>query len=259
MRARRMRVIFSDTELRDAKFVSANMKDVVFREEVKIERADFHGANLQKANFEQAYSFLTGAQLESVLSIHDTNNTKGRLRDRNLLNYDNVSCNASLLTNWTNHIGKIKVLSQGSNCNLTLDTNHMNASLSKSISVSQIWDWNLWPSTYAMLDAMMTNGVRIDLFGMDINDRVLVQKTMSEYRNECSNNNAFSLLSILLFTVHESKSVTHLRMRLNKDMQQLRVRIHFQSNSANHTGEVWCSGLELFLDYGTEAENRAGQ
>ncbi|CAF4482484.1 unnamed protein product, partial [Rotaria sp. Silwood2] len=137
---------------------------------------------------------------------------------------------------WTSLIENVEsavVVQQKNECYAALLSNESKAVISQNVSLENEWNPDLWPYSHALLHARLSNGVSIELIGISRNGTILKKHILS------------------------ASMMSPGRMRLQKEMHEIVVKIHFKAyRSKLYREHVWCDDIELFIEYGTEFESR---
>ena len=189
-RARRLLINFLGVQVRGFNFTFANLKEAkllnVNVEEFK--KNSFFGANLQKAEIlcGSLTDHMAKSEMKAIVSIHGAKICTKHHRDPNLIENGHFACNISVKDKWSLLIGNVQVAFSNqykNECYITLLPNESKAIISQNISLTNIWDTELWPYSHSLLHAHMSVGVSIELIGMSLNGTILNKHTRSEYEN----------------------------------------------------------------------------
>lgn len=139
-------------------------------------------ANLYKANFLSAKTVQT--ELSSALSIQDAMaHNGGSLHDTSLINYSHADCNISLSDSWklkTGIVSAAKLTTESSGCRFVLHSYKTEANMFQHIDLFNKWDAGCWPYSRAVLRAEKSEGVRIELRGINNNGSVIACDTIGK-------------------------------------------------------------------------------
>ncbi|CAM4982618.1 unnamed protein product [Rotaria socialis] len=225
--------IFNYTSLSDCDFWHSNLKHAVFYK-ANLNQVNFSRANLYKTNF--TYANMAKSELNNTLSIQDAilpNETSAH--DENLVKDGQADCNISHISGWTLSNGNITTVisnKSSSNCQFTLQSLSIGATMYQRVSLSDKWDSNFWTHSEAVLSAKMSTGVLIDLKGLQKNNSVSSKETLS------SNEEQINLL-------------------LHNDIWELEVFIKFNATASHsNMNNYWCDDIKLYIIYGTYLELR---
>lgn len=174
---------FHDIDLTGSNFALANMKASVFENKTQLNRANFSGANLQKADFSRNGVQPFSDQLKHVLSVHETLAPNGSiLEDPSLINYEKYPCDQSRLNGWIVDPSNfhVQVINQTDTCRFELESNRKETVvLSKTVRLHDFWNPYHWPLSHVLLSGTISSGVSIKLFGIGENNHTFNQITMS--------------------------------------------------------------------------------
>lgn len=173
---------FNSSTLSNSNFLHSDLKKAFFTGASLID-VHFHYANLYKAKFMGVS--ITQDVLENALSIQELQITEEEyLYDTNLINNCQLNSNASSSNVWILTSGNITQTISNKNdstCSFTLQSLTSGATMLQRITnLSNKWDSNTWPYSYAMLSANMSIGVSIELRGINKDNVVVVRKIFSK-------------------------------------------------------------------------------
>jgi hypothetical protein len=163
-------------------FTHANLKGALFTN-VDLSMVNFTLANLHKATFSN--SRITEQQLNSALSIRNAQISNGTFaRDPNLIKNGYADCNSPLTDSWLLQSGRViptKTNENSSKCHFTLQSLDTGAIMLQRVKLSNIWNSDLWPYSYAVFNAKMGINVSIQLSGLNNIGKILTQRNSSRY------------------------------------------------------------------------------
>lgn len=162
-RARRMIVNFDDIELSDVDFTSANLR----KSHLWIfgwHRVNFTDANLCEADL--SVSTFTYTQFAVARSLRDAKLRNSRIgSDPNLIKNPPGLCNSTIFNSWTtDSIPDIfHTQNFGGRCLFVAYPDGNQSILSQTIQIQNILDFNLWPTSHALIVANVSKHVLVTL------------------------------------------------------------------------------------------------
>jgi uncharacterized protein YjbI with pentapeptide repeats len=173
-RAKIPRALFNNCVCEEVDFTYANLKNSSFYGAM-LSKANFYHANLENADFTN--STITDEQLRSAASIRNAKLPNGTLgQARNLIKNGNANCNTPLADHWQIENGNIAVViskTDPSQCQFSVQSVSIGASMSQQIDLVGIWDATVWRNSSVELQAQISRGVSIELIGKNITGATL--------------------------------------------------------------------------------------
>lgn len=239
--------LFFWTDLTNASFWHSNLKRTTFKR-ATLTGVNFSDANLYGMKFIETR--ITDKQLENALSIQEAVLVNGtRTHDKNLIDNSENRCNISQTNDWMLESGSVNVTISNEykgHCMLTLQSFSTGAVIYQRINLSNKWDSNFWSYSKAVLSAKMSDGVFIELKGINSNNEILARQSLSKpYDNSFMIKYAFYIGSF-----ETSNSMT-----LSENMQELEILVIFDSHkNSSNAMSYWCDNMKLSIIYGTDSE-----
>lgn len=183
-RARQMQVNIDQTFMQGSNFAFANFKGArLYTPELYMRDVNISGTNLQKTKI-LSFDILENIKINHYgrfLSIHNAEYFERYEKDPNLIVDGYTRCNVSLWNAWTLIIGKLEIARSAQNkseCHIVLSSGVNKAIMLQNISLTNRWDPDLWPFSFALLHAKMSVGVLIELAGVAHDDSIINQHTL---------------------------------------------------------------------------------
>ena len=176
--------IFKQCNCGEIDFSYANLEGSSFHS-ADLTNTSFSFANLKDVDFTN--TTITDIQLQSALSIRNAKLPNGTVgRDKNLINNGDANCNISLIDHWQIENGNIAVMiskEQQNKCQFSLQSIETGATMSQIIDLKSVWNSTIWKHSNIELRADMSDGLTIELNGINSNGKVHNNKIMSKFKS----------------------------------------------------------------------------
>lgn len=166
---------FSKASMILVDFSYSSLKRARFSSRSNWLQINFYRANLQESLLDNKYfnnlSRLNNAHVDGAQS------SDFKLRDPNLISKPPGQCYSTISDKWESNVNdKVPVYQDNHDCQFILNSNAKQAVLSQKISLDDNWNRTLWPISYAVLDANVSNNVKVELIGVNNMGRVINSK-----------------------------------------------------------------------------------